>query len=165
MSDESTRFDRVPHAADGTDTPSRRRILAWWADTFGVEPGTFDPYTFWERGGGKIWVAAAPVPDPVAVEGLGLFCLRTRGHDWKPTTNAAQRFGQHATRRVLDVDREAARRFVAGSEQAVDWDGPRGYVFVRAPIADGSAVLGVGQHLDGRLVSTVPTARRRELPW
>ncbi|MFW6448887.1 MAG: DUF7122 family protein [Halobacteriota archaeon] len=165
MSDDSVRFDRVPPTDDGSDTPSRAAILAWWAETFGIDPAVFEGLTFWERGRGKLWVASAPVPDPIAVEGLGLFCLRTRGHDWKPTTNAAQRFGHHATRRVVDVDRPTATRFVAGADQPIDWAGPRGYVLVQTVVGGEHAVLGVGQHLDGRLVSTVPKARRRDLGW
>lgn len=163
MTDVSTRFDRVPATPTDGEPPDRRTILAWWDETFGIDPGVFDPYTFWERGRGKLWCTTADVPDPADVEALGLFCLRTRGADWKPTTDAAQRFGDHATARVITLDRTDAARFVAGEDQSVDWGGPRGYVLVRTAVAGRAATLGVGQHLDGTLVSNVPTQRRREL--
>lgn len=163
MSDESTRFDRVPRDEDRGETPARKSILGWWAAEFDIEPAVFDRYTFWERGRGKLWLTAAPAPDPARVEALGMFCLRTRGHDWKPTTNAAQLLGTYADRRVIDLDDDAVARFVAGDDQPVEWDGPRGYVFVRSTIGGAPAVIGVGQHLDGRLRSTVPKPRRREL--
>lgn len=160
----STRFDRVPPTPTaGVETPSREEIVAWWDRRFGVDPGVFDPYTFWERGRGKLWMTSSDVPDPTAVEALGLFCLRTRAADWKPTTNAVQRLGRYATDRVVTLDAGRARGFVAGEEQRMDRSDPRGYVIVAAEVAGAVEPLGVGQLLDGRLVSTVPKGRRREL--
>lgn len=163
MTDTSTRFDRVPPIESEGETPSREAILEWWSTEFDVDRINFERLSFWERGRGKIWCTSAAVPDPVRIEALGMFCLRTRGADWKPTTNAAQRFGQHADRRVIDVNREVAAAFVAGEDRSVAWDGPRGYVFVRTGVGGRQTVLGVGQYLDGELVSAVPKPRRRAL--
>lgn len=163
MSEKTTRFDRVPAVADSEDTPSRPSILAYWDERFGIAPRTFADHTFWERGRGKIWVFWGDVPDPADLEGLGMSCLRTTGRDWKPSTNAIQRFGGAASRNVIDLDRAAATRFVAGEDQVVSWDGDWGYVIVATSVASEQVPLGVGQYIDGELRSTVPKGRRRSL--
>lgn len=163
MTDASQRFDRVPRGEGTPTTPGRAAILAWWDDRYGIDPAVFDGVTFWERGAGKLWCVRGEYPDPVAVQGLGMTCLRTGGHDWKPTTNAAQRFGRHATRNVIHLDGAATRRYVAGEDQASDWDGDRGYLFVATTVGGGTAVLGVGLYVDGTLRSVVPKGRRRSL--
>lgn len=163
MSDETTRFDRVPPTEGDSVTPGRDAILAWWDERFAVHPTTFEHHTFWERGLGNIWCVWGDFPDPVDVEGLGIVCLRTRGHDWKPTTNAAQRFGNTASRNVIVLSSAQATRFVAGEDQSVDWDGDRGYLLVGTRVAGERAILGVGQYIDGTLRSVVPKGRRRTL--
>lgn len=154
------RFDRVPTSGAAV---SRTSILEWWDDRFGISPATFEPYTFWERGAGKLWIVHGDAPDPVAIEALGMTVLRTGGHDWKPTTSAVMRFGHLATENVIVLDRNNAARFVRGEPQSVDWTGDRGYVIVATALLDERVVLGVGQHLDGELRSNVPKGRQRDL--
>lgn len=160
--DVSERFDRLPQEATEKGE-SREAILSWWDDRFGIDSTVFDAHTFWERGEGNIWVFYGEVPDPSPFDGLGMVCVRTSGHDWKPTTNAAQRFGHHATRNVLEVGGDAIDRFVAGETQSIAWTGDRGYVLVATEVAGERAILGVGQHLDGELRSVIPKGRRRDL--
>lgn len=161
--DETTRFDRVPETGGDDTTPGRDAILEWWSTRYGVAEDTFVDHTFWERGLGNIWCVYGDFPDPIDVEGLGMVCLRTRGHDWKPTTNAAQRFGDAATRNVLILDADRAARFVAGETQEVAWDGDRGYLLIATELQGLRPVLGVGQYIDGELRSVVPKGRRRTL--
>lgn len=163
MSEETTRFDRVPPEGDVADTPSRASILAYWDERFGIDPVTFVDHTFWERGRGKIWVFWGNVPDPADLEGLGMTCLRTTGRDWKPSTNAIQRFGAAASRNVIELDRAAATHFVAGEDQVIPWDGDWGYLIAATSIASMQVPLGVGQYIDGELRSMVPKGRRRSL--
>lgn len=160
-------FDRLPATAadrqvDGRAT--REDVVAFWADRYGVDPGVFDGHTFWERGAGKVWVCAAAPPTPVAVEGLGMTCLRTRQEHWKPTTDAAQRFGAHATENVLVLEPGEAARYARGEDQDLPrWDGDWGYVLVARELAGDRVVLGVGLYLHDELRSVVPKGRRREL--
>ncbi|MFB6171885.1 MAG: hypothetical protein ABEJ23_05075 [Haloarculaceae archaeon] len=163
---DGQRFDRLPATPDERAVEgraSRAEVLAWWDERFGVPPETFDGHTFWEKGKGKVWAFAGAVPDPVRVEGLGMTFLRTRQEHWKPTTDAVQRFGGHATRNVLRLDEPAARRFLAGEDQAVDWDGDWGYLVVTHEIAGAPEPVGVGLYLHGELRSQIPKGRRREL--
>ena len=179
---ETERFDRLPagddEATDGratesdattdaadTDagsTPTRADVVAWWAERFGVPPETFEDYTFWERGAGKVWAFRGDLPSPVEVQGLGMHLLRTGGEHWKPTTDGVQRFGTAATRNVLVLDRSAASAFVRGEDQAVDWDGDWGYLIVARELAGDVAPLGVGLYIRGELRSQVPKGRRRQ---
>jgi NOL1/NOP2/fmu family ribosome biogenesis protein len=166
MTNVGNRFDRLP-ATDAERTvesrPTREAVLAWWADRFGVDPAVFDPYTFWERGSGKIWLFGEGLGSPVEIEGLGIAFLRTRREHWKPTLEAVQRVGGHADRNVLDLDRERASEFVAGRDQEIEWDGDWGYLIVTHEIAGDVEPLGVGLYVYGELRSQVPKGRRREL--
>lgn len=159
----TTRFDRVPERPDAGSPPSRTEIIDWWHRTFGVDPSVFEDRSFWERGRDKLWVFHGDVPDPGDVEALGLFCLRTGGAEWKPTTNAIQRFGGHATKRIVTLDRPQTRRFVAGDDVSIDASELRGYVVVVTQVGGADAPLGVGQVRGETLTSTVPKGRRRDL--
>jgi len=159
------RFDRLPATPEDREVEgraSRREIVDWWAERFGVPPETFDGHTFWEKGAGKIWIFAGEVPSPVEIEGLGMTFMRTRQEHWKPTTEAVQRFGDRAEHNVIHLSREAARRFVAGEDQELDWDGDWGYLIAAHELAGDDAPLGVGLYVHGELRSRVPKGRRRE---
>ncbi len=163
---DSHRFDRLPATADDRRVEgraTRRAVLDWWDERFGVDPEVFESYTFWERGAGKVWVFAGTAASPVAVEGLGMAFLRTRREHWKPTLEAVQRFGEHASCNVLDLSREAAATFLAGEDQAVGWDGDWGYLVVTHDLAGETEPLGVGLYVYGELRSQVPKGRRRDL--
>ena len=158
------RFDRLPPTAAERSVPgraTRAEVLAYFAERFGIDRGTFEDYTFWEKGAGRIWVFSADVPSPVSVEAVGMTCLRTRQEHWKPTTDAMQRFGHAATRNVIELDDASARRFVAGEDQALEWDGDWGYLLAVHEIAGRREPLGVGRYLHGELQSMVPKGRRR----
>ena len=170
MSDGPTndghRFDRLPATAGEREVPgraTREEVVGWWDDRFGIPRETFEGYTFWERGAGKVWIFHGDVPDPIEVEGLGMTFLRTRQEHWKPTTNAVQRFGRVATRNVVELDSERARRFAAGEDQKLQWDGDWGYLAVVHELAGGLEPLGVGLYLHGELRSTVPKGRQERI--
>lgn len=160
------RFDRVPQTESGRDVsgrPTRHQVLAWWDERFGIAPEVFAGYTFWEKGAGKLWVFAGDAPSPTAVEALGLTFLRVRQEHWKPTTDAVQRFGSHATKNAIELEDEAARTFIAGEDQKLAWDGDWGYLIVNHAIAGGTEPIGVGLYLHGELRSQIPKGRRREI--
>ena len=163
------RFDRLPATADERTVPgrpTRAAVLEWFEERFGIPPETFEGYSFWERGAGKIWVLAEGErrePDAVDVEALGMTLLRTRQEHWKPTMAGVQKFGGHATQNVLELDDERAGRFLAGEEQEVEWDGDWGYLIIAHEIAGAVEPLGVGLYTYGTLRSQVPKGRRREL--
>jgi NOL1/NOP2/fmu family ribosome biogenesis protein len=164
---DGDRFARLPETAaeravEGRAT--REEILAWWEDRFGVDPAAFDDHTFWEKGAGKIWVVAGDATDGLRIEALGMRVMHTRQEHWKPTTNAAQRFGARASENRIDLRTEAARRFVAGEDQAMEWDGDWGYVIATREVAGEREPLGVGLYTYGELASMVATGRRRDLP-
>lgn len=160
------RFDRLPATASErtvSGRPTRDAVLEWWDDRFGVPREAFAEYTFWEKGSGKLWAFAGSVPSPISIEALGITFLRVRQEHWKPTTDAVQRFGSHATKNVIDLDDPQARAFVAGEDQALPWDGDWGYLIVTHDIADESEPLGVGLYVYDELRSQIPKGRRREI--
>ncbi|WP_276271226.1 DUF7122 family protein [Haloarcula litorea] len=163
---DSTVFTRLPATdaeREDPDRPTREEVLDFWRERFGVPSETFDDHTFWERGSGKVWAYTGEPPSPVDVEGLGMAFLRTRQEHWKPTLEAVQRFGDRARENVLHLDAEAARRFAAGDDQELDWDGDWGYLVVTHEVAGEREPIGVGLYVYGELRSQVPKGRRREL--
>ncbi|MFB6140388.1 MAG: hypothetical protein ABEJ26_08145 [Halosimplex sp.] len=163
---DGNRFDRLPATADERvveGRATRAEVLEWWDERFGVPPETFDGHTFWERGSGKVWAFADDAASPVDVEGLGMAFLRTRREHWKPTLEAVQRFGDAAESCVIELSEERAARFVAGEDQAIDWDGDWGYLIVATEVAGEREPVGVGLYVHGELRSQVPKGRRRDL--
>jgi NOL1/NOP2/fmu family ribosome biogenesis protein len=163
---DGSRFDRLPatageRAVDGRAT--REAVLDWWNERYGVPPETFAEYSFWEKGAGKVWAFFGETDSPTAIEALGITFLRTRQEHWKPTTDAVQRFGRHATKNVIELSREEAGRFVAGEDQRVEWGGDWGYLIAAHDLAGEREPLGVGLYLHGELRSQIPKGRRRDL--
>jgi len=159
-------FDRIPpddEAREDHDAATREEVLDYWEDRFGIPPAVFEPYTFWERGKGKLWLFRGDAPDVVHIQGLGMTFLRTRQEFWKPTTDAVQRFGHHADPRILHLDADQASAFVAGEDQDIEWDGDWGYLIVTHDLAGEREPLGVGLYTYGELKSQIAKGRQREL--
>ena len=161
----SDRFERVPeddaHRSDD-GRPTRIELLDWWDERFGIEREGFEGYTFWEKGAGRIWALHHSLDGPIQIEALGLPILRTRQEFWKPTTEAAQRFGREATKNLVVLDADEATAFVAGTDQDIDWEGDWGYLIAAHEIAGSVEPIGVGLFTYGTLQSMVPKGRRRE---
>jgi len=163
---DGQQFDRLAPTAEERERegrPTRTEVVEWWDERFGIDPEVFADVTFWEKGKGKIWAFQSDVESPVRVEGLGMSMLRTRGEHWKPTTDAVQRFGQHATENVIHLSRAEAEAFVAGHDQEIEWDDDWGYLVVTHDFVGESEPLGVGLYLHGELRSQIPKGRQREL--
>ena len=162
---KSDRFERLP-ATESARTvegrATRDAVIDWWATRFDVPRETFASVTFWEKGAGKIWALNHELDGPVPIEALGMPVLRTRQEFWKPTTDAVQRFGHLASKNVIRLSGDAAIRFVAGENQAIEWDGDWGYLIAAHDIAGNCEPLGVGLYTHGELKSMVPKGRRRE---
>ncbi|MFB6134538.1 MAG: hypothetical protein ABEJ55_06080 [Halanaeroarchaeum sp.] len=157
-------FERLPQTAEGRRVegrPTRKDVLEWWEERFDISPSAFQGVTFWEKGAGRIWALTDDLPGPVRIEALGLPVLRTRQEFWKPTTDAAQRFGHLATRNVVTLSPRQANRFVAGEDVEPDWDGDWGYLIASHEVAGGPAPIGVGLYTYGTLQSMMPKGRRR----
>jgi len=163
---DGSRFDRLPAtAAERTveGRATREEAVGWWVDRFGIDPGTFDGHTFWEKGAGKVWAFAADLGSPADVEGLGMTFLRTRQEHWKPTTDAVQRFGRGAERNVVILDDDEAAAFLRGEDTDPEWDGDWGYLIAAHEISGGVEPIGVGLYLYGELRSQMPKGRQRDL--
>lgn len=163
---DGSRFDRLPATADERAVEgraTRQEVLDFWDERYGIAPETFEGYSFWEKGGGKLWAFRGEMAGPLEIEALGMTFLRTRQEHWKPTTDAVQRFGRHAGKNVAELSTSEARRFVAGEDQPVDWDGDWGYLIAAHDLAGEREPLGVGLFIDGELRSQVPKGRRRDL--
>lgn len=163
-SNRSDQFERLPATEEDREVegrPTEPQIIEYWTDRFGTPPEIFDGYTFWEKGAGKIWALHHSLPSPVEIEALGMPILRTRQEFWKPTTDGALRFGDHATRNVIELTGRQAERFLAGTDQEVAWDGDWGYLIASHELAGDPAPIGVGLYTYSELKSMIPKGRRR----
>jgi len=147
----------------------RDRVLGFWEDEFGVPRDAFEDHAFYKKGESKVWAVASETVDGLGggetlddldYESVGLPLMRVGGEHDKPTTDALQRFGGAATRKVVDVGDDAARAFLRGEtvERGYDVE-DLGYVVVRHE----GRVLGCGLYFPGELRSQVPKGRRVEL--
>lgn len=160
----SDTFERLPETETERSVSgrvTRNEVLEYWRDRFGVPVETFAGITFWEKGAGRIWALSHEIEGPVPIEALGLPVLRTRQEFWKPTTDAARRFGTLASRNVILLDEESARAFLAGEDQERPWDGDWGYLIVTHDIAGSPEPIGVGRYTYGSLQSMLPKGQRR----
>ncbi len=143
------------------------RVNGWeavefWREKFGVPPEVFDGYDFYMKGESKVWItdSTADFGDEAEFETVGLPFLRVGDEHPKPTGDALQRFGSHATENTLDVTEGQARTFVEGDTVELETrEVDLGYVVVRF---DGH-VLGCGLYFPGELRSQVPKGRRCSL--
>ena len=160
------RFDRLPATAADREVEgraTREEVIDWWHERFEIRRETFDEFSFWEKGAGKIWIFADDVPSPIRIEGLGMTFLRTRQEHWKPTTDAAQRFGREASKNVIELSEDEAKAFLTGEDQELDWDGDWGYLIAAHDVGGEREPLGVGLYVYGELRSMMPKGRQREL--
>lgn len=160
------RFDRLPGSEEERSLAgrtTREAVLKYFEERFGIPRSTFEAYTFWEKGKGKVWAFRSELPSPVPVEAMGLHLLRTRQRFWKPTTDGMQLFGRAATRNCLELSRVDARTFWRGETQEIAWDGEPGYAIVTHQIGGAPEPLGIGLIVDEELRSMIPKGRRRDL--
>ena len=160
-------FGRLPATDDEREVagrPSRASVVDYWAERYGIPRATWEAYSFWERGSGKIWAFWGELDSPARIQGLGIPILRTDGEHWKPRTNAVQRFGRLATDCVIDLSAGEAEAFLAGHDQDLPrWDGDWGYLIVAHELAGEREPVGVGLYLHGELRSQMPKGRQRDL--
>ncbi len=164
---DGQQFGRLPAtAAERTveGRVSREDVVDYFADRFAIPPETFDDYTFWEKGAGKIWIYGGDAPSPIEIEAIGMTCLRTRQEHWKPTTDFVQRFGRAASECVIELEPEEARAFAAGEVRDLErWEGDWGYLIAAHRIAGALEPIGIGLYVHGELRSMVPKGRQRDL--
>jgi len=101
---DGQQFDRLPETPDDREVDgraSRREVLDWWDERFGIEPTVFEGVQLLGEGAGKVWIFnGGEATDPSEVEAIGMTFLRTRQDHWKPTGRAVSRFGAPTRRRT-----------------------------------------------------------------
>ena len=166
MNSTNTTFNLLPFATSheqNQSTITRMELLEFWNDRFGTPPEIFKEYTFWEKGSGKIWAFKGNLPQETEIEALGLRFTTTNQKSWKPTTNAAQKFGHHAHKNVLSLPLDQILKFVQGDSLHIDWNGESGYVIVRGNLSNHAIQIGVGLYSNGILHSQIPKSRQLHL--
>jgi len=131
------------------------KILRWLAEEFGLDPKIFSKYDFIQKKE-QIYICPAGLANiKLRPQQIGLCFARQMRSGLKLTTNAAQLFGKFARKKILDIDKESAIKFIRGEAQKIRTN-LRGFVLVRF----GKDILGVGKVQNGLLISMVPKGRR-----
>jgi NOL1/NOP2/fmu family ribosome biogenesis protein len=86
------------------------------------------------------------------VHSVGLPVLRKTPRSLKPTTAALQRFGQQATRHMLELSVAQIAQLLQEHELPLHIDWPPGYII----LLHAGHVLGCGLYTPGRLRSQIP---------
>lgn len=145
----------------------RMDVEEMWRSRFGIEEDAFKGYKFYRKAQ-SIWVISEADLPKISYEALGLRMISLKDQPWKPTTCALQMFGKSATKNVIHLSEEQARRFLAGetsdlvgeceheckSECKPECEPGYVIVFYRGD------VLGCGLYSRGKLCSQLPKERR-----
>lgn len=133
----------------------RRTILGYFEERFGIPLGAFDTYHVLERHHGYVVLPKSARVENIAsfkVQNTGLPILRKMPHHLKPTTAALQRFGQYATRHVVELTPAEMIVLLREQESRVEMNLQPGYVLLRCE----GHLLGCGIYTPGRLRSLIP---------
>jgi hypothetical protein len=133
----------------------RAEVAEMMGSRFGIPPEAFEGVSFFLRGR-NVWAFSLPEVPDLDYEAVGLRFISLRGRVPKPSTYALQLFGRFATKNVVDLSSDQARKFIAGERQSLEADLEDGYVVV----AHQGDVLGCGLYSRGELISQLPKERR-----
>lgn len=88
----------------------------------------------------------------------GIRLARVFPHSLKPTTFGMQVLGRHATRNVIDLSDEQAKRLINGGSASADFDADNGFVLLRWR----GFTVGVGFYKRPVIKSQIPRFRQVE---
>jgi len=164
LSHDSAASDAVAPAAPTfvrLSVEERAALLDAIEIIYGIAPDAFDDRSFWQHSTAEtIWMTsleAFALPEGLEVQAMGMVLLRVPGQPANVSNAFVRRYGQLATRSVLDVDGDGESAFL--DRQSVPHaEGPdaKGYRIVRGP----SGPLGRGLVQGDRIVSQVPKSLR-----
>lgn len=146
----------------------RERLIKWMEETFGIPRNRVEPLLLFKRGR-DIWMAHPQLEevlewnqdqgrDTLPITRMGTRLARQDRHNYRLTTPGIQSLGQWATKRVVELTREEAERYIRGEDVTLDYtpDIPRGQAIVRVQ----GRPLGSGLLEGNRIKNQIPVALR-----
>jgi NOL1/NOP2/fmu family ribosome biogenesis protein len=133
----------------------RCRLFSYLENRFGIPRELFDDYLLVERNKVCWLLRASPMTGAAAelkVWTAGLKAFQKVGQYIKPTTRFIQRFGQRATRAIMEIDHQEMLRLAAGEAITVETSLENGYVILTLM----GHPLGLGLLIRGTLSSQIP---------
>lgn len=149
----------------------RAEVEEMWHSRFGIEENAFKGYKFYRKAQ-SIWVISEADLPKISYEALGLRMISLKDRPWKPTTCALQIFGKSATKNVIHLNEEQARKFLAGETSGLEAECETEYMPERKSECKPECepgyvivfyrgdVLGCGLYSRGKLSSQLPKERR-----
>lgn len=137
-------------------------VLEYMKQRFGISKSVFKDYTFFIRGE-KIWIASKDIlqwkEEKINVQSVGILFARVF-KTIKPTTNAAQLFGIHAKKNVIELSKEELDQVLRGYDISKGEEIENGYVILKYK----NDVIGIGLNRNGRIKNQIPKSRRLKTP-
>ncbi len=137
----------------------KEEIFSYLEERFGLKRELFDGFEFLEESKGRVFMAtkeAAYMAKVVTPVTLGLLFCRING-SIKISGNITQLFGKHATKSIVQLTEDQAKKFIEGEDLKIESpDCGNGYVIVK--YKDYS--LGVGLLKEGEIKNMLPKAKR-----
>jgi len=142
----------------------KSQLFEYLESRFGILPPKFKDFEFYGASRGRIFLGPKHIisrPEPVSV---GILAART-GNAIKPTTNLLQLFGRHASKNIVNLNKENIMKYAKGeslllTEQEKN-SSSNGYVIV----SYSSVPVGCGYLKDDSLDSLLPKAKRLSLKY
>jgi hypothetical protein len=130
----------------------REEIFLFLEDRFGLKRDIFEDFLIL-KGASTFWLFPKTEHliqlKKLTPEVVGLLFLRRVSGYLKPTSTFLQRFGQYATKNVIQLETEQLKTLQERQRLEIDLDIQPGYVIVR----DEDWILGCALYLPGRLYS------------
>lgn len=126
MSPSSSRTRNVFEPLD------RSFVADLWERRFGIPESIFSGYVFFQKAR-SVWAANDAVLPRLSYEAIGMRIMNLKDRPWKPTTNALQVFGRHATKNFIHISSEEAISFLEGKTIALKPQPESGFEFGQEP--------------------------------
>ncbi len=139
----------------------RSKIIKEMNQRFGIDKKYFKEFSFIKRSN-KIWIVSKDVLEKnltkLKIETVGILFGRyfKKQAKFKPTTNALQIFGKHATKNIVSLSKNEGKRYINGYDIEKELNIENGYVIVKYK----RSVLGCGLYKDGFLKNQIPKSKR-----
>lgn len=137
----------------------REGIISYLKERFGINHKVFGKFDFFIRGK-KVWIATKGIDEKMPkarIEAVGMLFMRLEKGKMKLTTNAAQLFGKHAKKNVIELNDQQVYEALRGLDLNVDPKSAEdGYVLLKYK----NDIIGVGQKRGDFIKNMIPKARR-----
>lgn len=155
---------KMPEPRPGRlDAERTSEVLSYLKDYFGIPSSVFSEYSFIAKGDYIYAVknSCVPILETLRFSSVGIQLLKPTGKSgFRPATRGFQAFGRWATKRVCELDEEAAAKLLQGQSLPGEYDDPGFYL-----LKLNGMILGLGLVRNGGLVAQLPRSLAEQISF